>query len=492
MSYAEYGLDTVKKSQDEGAVGKSYCPWCQRQVTTGFSLCFSNFCICPDCVVTAVDQTKRWKKDDGHGCFKCCKTDKNKVHDKLFFDKASSLSICQDCIDWAKQVLKINQPIMATENKNDVPDVSGGRSRAEAAAHTDQDLREFRILIEKKKEVAQQELAFLVSKMDEGSFPEDFPEEKLKLTIERQHEFIASLDAKLTKIQEKTFGVTGAGKLVPKAKIVEVITSSKSPAEEVPPAPEAAEEQTQAPPERRCRKCGCTDNDCRQCVEKTGLPCSWVEEDLCSACVEETKAAPAQVADPVTAPEPKATASPEAIQLPDNVKDMEFFKQLAAATKGVDVSITLKEKNGKFTMSLLPNVGDGSRVKPLLVTATPEELDTDFFNLVTRPLHEAARIISNAEDFKKSVTEAVEEDKPKPAPKKATKPAPKKAAPKNDKKASRVEAAKKAAATKAAKKQDKKLAAKDVKPQELPLAEEATPDPEADRQEQRVEEPETV
>lgn len=35
---------------------------------------------------------------------------------------------------------------------------------------------------------------------------------------------------------------------------------------------------------RKCRVCGCTDDDCRQCIEKTGEPCSWVEQDLCSAC----------------------------------------------------------------------------------------------------------------------------------------------------------------------------------------------------------------
>ena len=36
--------------------------------------------------------------------------------------------------------------------------------------------------------------------------------------------------------------------------------------------------------ERACRVCGCTEADCSQCIEKTGEPCSWVEEDLCSAC----------------------------------------------------------------------------------------------------------------------------------------------------------------------------------------------------------------
>ena len=35
----------------------------------------------------------------------------------------------------------------------------------------------------------------------------------------------------------------------------------------------------------RCRACGCHDMDCWQCIEKTGAPCHWEEEDLCSACV---------------------------------------------------------------------------------------------------------------------------------------------------------------------------------------------------------------
>jgi hypothetical protein len=40
-----------------------------------------------------------------------------------------------------------------------------------------------------------------------------------------------------------------------------------------------------SPSIRRCRVCGCTDDNCRQCIEKTGQPCYWVEKDLCSACV---------------------------------------------------------------------------------------------------------------------------------------------------------------------------------------------------------------
>lgn len=39
--------------------------------------------------------------------------------------------------------------------------------------------------------------------------------------------------------------------------------------------------------EPRCRECGCTENDCSYCIKRTGQPCTWVEEDLCSACASE-------------------------------------------------------------------------------------------------------------------------------------------------------------------------------------------------------------
>jgi hypothetical protein len=37
---------------------------------------------------------------------------------------------------------------------------------------------------------------------------------------------------------------------------------------------------------RTCRVCGCTDDDCSGCMERTGEPCHWVSDDLCSACAE--------------------------------------------------------------------------------------------------------------------------------------------------------------------------------------------------------------
>lgn len=42
---------------------------------------------------------------------------------------------------------------------------------------------------------------------------------------------------------------------------------------------------------RRCRVCGCTDDNCTQCIQRTGHPCHWIASDLCSACPAELQAA---------------------------------------------------------------------------------------------------------------------------------------------------------------------------------------------------------
>lgn len=47
---------------------------------------------------------------------------------------------------------------------------------------------------------------------------------------------------------------------------------------------------TAEPTGLQCSKCGCTDEDCRQCIERTGEPCSWVQlepDPICSACFDE-------------------------------------------------------------------------------------------------------------------------------------------------------------------------------------------------------------
>lgn len=38
---------------------------------------------------------------------------------------------------------------------------------------------------------------------------------------------------------------------------------------------------------RKCVFCGCTDEDCRGCIERTGRPCFWIADTVCSACEPE-------------------------------------------------------------------------------------------------------------------------------------------------------------------------------------------------------------
>ena len=43
-----------------------------------------------------------------------------------------------------------------------------------------------------------------------------------------------------------------------------------------------------------CRMCGCTDYDCRGCIERTGEPCGWANEahTLCTACLNDAEEMP--------------------------------------------------------------------------------------------------------------------------------------------------------------------------------------------------------
>ncbi len=38
---------------------------------------------------------------------------------------------------------------------------------------------------------------------------------------------------------------------------------------------------------QKCKICGCTDDNCLQCIEKTGGPCYWFAPNFCSACAAE-------------------------------------------------------------------------------------------------------------------------------------------------------------------------------------------------------------
>ena len=75
------------------------------------------------------------------------------------------------------------------------------------------------------------------------------------------------------------------------------VTRTAVPAPEPPPAAEPAKKpraprkaKPKAPPAGVCRVCGCTEDNA--CETAHGIPCHWLEPNLCSACSEEGNASP--------------------------------------------------------------------------------------------------------------------------------------------------------------------------------------------------------
>lgn len=118
---------------------------------------------------------------------------------------------------------------------------------------------------------------------------------------------------------------------------------------------------------RSCRVCGCTDNDCRQCITKTGSPCYWVEADLCSACVpaEETIAF-IPIADPIT-----VIGTPE-LSISNNSKPNDNMKNLTLQREPLlKVLKKIKEVVApKPTLPVLENVLINVRLTDIEIVAT--------------------------------------------------------------------------------------------------------------------------
>jgi PRTRC genetic system protein E len=182
-------------------------------------------------------------------------------------------------------------------------------------------------------------------------------------------------------------------------------------------------------PVRKCRVCGCTDDNCSQCIEKTGEPCHWVEDDLCSAC-QKGEITPIAETEQELETQEKGEDTPKALSVPDAYQEyldnrnsssitfteMKFFEQLKLTGKDIHLSIDIKEKNGKYTVMILPKASDASRIMPIVVTGTPDELDEDFFKKVGPQLIQTGLQLQGIEEHRKSVEEAAKSNVKKSTP----------------------------------------------------------------------------
>lgn len=97
---------------------------------------------------------------------------------------------------------------------------------------------------------------------------------------------------------------------------------------------------------------------------------------------------------------------------------MNFFQNIFELTDGIDVTISIKRKNGKLTLSVLPQTT--ATIQPAIITGTPEELDAGFFDAVKAPIETAKGLKLSLDNFKKSVDMAHKETT-EPAKKEAPK-----------------------------------------------------------------------
>lgn len=96
---------------------------------------------------------------------------------------------------------------------------------------------------------------------------------------------------------------------------------------------------------------------------------------------------------------------------------MELFKTLSEVLgDGCTVNLTIAQKDGKMTVSVLPGnnlVKDSAKnnIIPLTVAGAPEELDAEFVALIAKPIEKATGLLSNMAEYEKAAAEAAAKSK---------------------------------------------------------------------------------
>lgn len=94
---------------------------------------------------------------------------------------------------------------------------------------------------------------------------------------------------------------------------------------------------------------------------------------------------------------------------------MPFFNELHELLDGVDVSMTIKRKGEKLTISVLPTTA--SEISPVIVTGTPDDLNEGFIGSIKAPIETARGLDVLTDEFNESVKDKKEglQEKPKTA-----------------------------------------------------------------------------
>lgn len=79
-----------------------------------------------------------------------------------------------------------------------------------------------------------------------------------------------------------------------------------------------------------------------------------------------------------------------------------FYTQLHEAAPNVDVSLRIKEKNGRYTVMFQPETANNNTLRGLNVTGTPAELDAGFFEKVLEAMQANQGLVTTVEPSKAS------------------------------------------------------------------------------------------
>ena len=107
---------------------------------------------------------------------------------------------------------------------------------------------------------------------------------------------------------------------------------------------------------------------------------------------------------------------------------MDFFSNIAELIDGYAANFTIAKKDdGELIVSVYPKLDKDKNsaqaaIKPLVLTASPEELDQQFFTVVTTPLGKIRSLAEQTVEFAKAADKAVEKGTGKKPVKKTEKP----------------------------------------------------------------------